>query len=143
MTLRALLCAAMLLPMSAFGDSALTAEAWIPAAPPMSMSHAAYVTLQNADTVPRVLTTVSSEIYGMAHLHESKETAGMATMAMLHQIEIPAGGTLTMEPGALHVMLMHPKTTVVAGDRVALTLTFANGEVVLVDAIVKAGGYGS
>jgi copper(I)-binding protein len=143
MTLKALLCASMLFPLTAFAESPLEAEAWIPTAPPMAMSHAAYVTLHNADTVPRILTGVSSETYAMSHLHESKEASGMATMSMLHQIEIPAGETLTMQPGGLHIMLMSPKSLVAEGDSVMLTLNFANGETLTVDAMVKARDYGS
>lgn len=143
MMLKALLCAALLFPLAAFADNPLEAEAWIPTAPPMTMSHAAYVTLYNAGAEPRVLIGVSSEAYAMSHLHESKEASGMATMSMLHQIEIPAGGTLLMEPGGLHVMLMSPKQPTAEGDSVTLTLSFANGEILTVDAMVKARDYGS
>lgn len=141
--LKVLLCAAMLFPLAAFADNPLEAEAWIPTAPPMAMSHAAYVTLHNTGAVPRVLTGVSSDAYAMSHLHESKEASGMATMSMLHQIEIPAGETLSMQPGGLHVMLMSPKSPVVEGDSVTLTLSFANGETLTVEAMVKARDYGS
>ncbi|MEM5475729.1 copper chaperone PCu(A)C [Pacificibacter sp. AS14] len=143
MTLKTLLFAAMLFPLGAFADSQLSAEAWIPTPPPMAMSHAAYVTLHNTEAVPRVLIGVSSDTYAMSHLHETKEVSGMSTMSMLHQIEIPAGETLTMQPGGLHIMLMSPKQPVAEGDSVMLTLSFANGETLTVDAMVKARDYGS
>lgn len=137
MKLKSLAVAAMLLPLPAFSDSLMVLDAWVPTAPPATMTHAAYVTLHNHGTSARVLTGVAAEGYRMSHLHQSGETDGVATMTMLHQIEIPAGGMLSMKPGGLHVMLMHPKSPIADGSSVPLVLTFANGETLTVDAIVK------
>lgn len=135
--LRPIVLAAMLIPLPALAEPVLAVDAWVPTAPPTAMAHAAYVTLHNKASSPRILMGVSAEGYAMTHLHQSAETDGVATMTMLHQIEIPAGGYLTMKPGGLHVMLMGPKAPMAEGDTVQLTLTFANGEIMVVDAQVK------
>lgn len=137
MIFRPLALAAMLLPFPAIADDLVVVDAWVPAAPPTAMSHAAYVTLHNHGDAARVLTGASADGYKMTHLHESKESDGVATMAMLHQITIPAGGMLMMQPGGLHVMLMGPQNPVAEGESIALTLTFENGDTMMVDALVK------
>jgi copper(I)-binding protein len=40
-------------------------------------------------------------------------------------VEIPAGGTVRLAPGGLHLMLMGPNKAFLQGDRIPLTLTFA------------------
>ncbi|MEP5153052.1 copper chaperone PCu(A)C [Planktotalea sp.] len=130
--------ALLMLPMAAFADGLSVSEAWVPTAPPGAGAHAAYFTLHNDGAVPRILVGVAADGYAMSHMHESKEADGIATMAMIHQIEIPAGKTLTMAPGGLHVMLMRPDAPLASGDIVQLKLTFVNGETLVVSAEVKS-----
>ncbi|MDZ4258499.1 MAG: copper chaperone PCu(A)C [Gemmatimonadales bacterium] len=53
-------------------------------------------------------------------------------MAMLSELVIPAGDSLLMAPGGMHLMLEQLRRRVVAGDTVAVVLKFANaGEVEL------------
>jgi copper(I)-binding protein len=84
-----------------------------------------------------VLVGISSDSFVITYIHESKEVDGVVAMSMLHQIEIPAGGTLMMKPGGLHVMLMGATGSVLNGDVIPLRLEFANGESLAVDAMVK------
>jgi copper(I)-binding protein len=137
MIFRPIVLAALLIPSTAFAETVMVVDAWMPPSPPAAMSHAAYVTLHNQGGTPRVLTGGAADGYTMTHLHHSAETAGVATMTMIHQIEIPAGGMLLMKPGGLHVMLMGPDAPVSEGDVVPLSLTFANGDVMSIDAEVK------
>lgn len=137
MMLRPLVLATMLIPLPAFAESVMVMDAWVPTSPPTATAHAAYVTLHNHGSMPRTLISVAADGYAMAHLHQSEETDGVATMSMVHQIEIPAGGMLMMKPGGLHVMLMGPDAPTVDGDVVPLSLTFANGDILEIDAQVK------
>jgi copper(I)-binding protein len=52
-------------------------------------------------------------------------------------LAIPAGSTSTLEPGGNHVMLMGLTQDLEAGDEVALTLRFDDGEEIVVTAPVK------
>ena len=135
--------ASFLLPLPALAGDLMVSDAWVPTAPPSASTHAAYISLHNLSSTPRTLIKISSENYGMVHLHESKETDGVSTMSMLHQIEIPAGGMLMMKPGGLHVMLMGAKSAVEEGAIVPLVLEFANGEQLKVDAEVKPRDHSS
>ena len=51
----------------------------------------------------------------------------MMTMQHVMFLEIAAGQTLLLEPGALHIMLTGLKTSLRAGDSVPLILEFDNG----------------
>lgn len=134
---RPILLATFLLPLPALASDLMVKDAWVPTAPSVSKTHAAYVSLYNLGETPRTLVKVTAPTHKMTHLHESKETDGVSTMSMIHQIEIPAGGMLIMKPGGLHVMLMSAKSKITEGAMVPLTLEFANGEILNIDAEVK------
>ena len=53
-------------------------------------------------------------------------------------IVIPAGGTVTLEPGGYHVMLMGLTGDLAAGQVVRLTLTFRTAGAIGVSAEVRA-----
>ena len=48
----------------------------------------------------------------------------MMRMRRIEKIEVPAGETVTLKPGGLHVMLIGLKQTLEPGDAVDLTLVF-------------------
>lgn len=55
---------------------------------------------------------------------------GMMTMQQVQSIEVPADGTVALEPGGYHVMLLDVKKELVPGDTIEVTLTFERaGEV--------------
>jgi len=82
-----------------------------------------YLTLTTA-TADR-LVSASSPDANMVQIHESRVESGMMMMAELREgLPLPAGETVTLEPGGNHLMLMGVKEPLVAGDTVALTLTF-------------------
>lgn len=133
----------------ALAASAASAEgmkiegAYVPVAPPGVMAHAAYLSLENTGDVTRSLIGVTAAGYAMTHLHQSADTDGVATMSMVHQLDIAPGQTVKLKPGGLHIMLMRPKDTAAVGDVVPLTLSFANGASLSVEAAVKERSAGS
>jgi copper(I)-binding protein len=54
-------------------------------------------------------------------------------------IPIPAGGSVTLKPGGLHVMLIGMQKKLAPGDKFSLTLTFEKAEPMTVEAEVKEG----
>lgn len=124
-------------------DTLKIAGAYVPVAPPGVMAHAAYLTLENTSEATRSLIGVTAEGYGMTHLHESKETDGVAVMSMVHQLDIAPGQKVELKPGGFHIMLMRPSGMKAVGDTVPLTLSFANGQEVRVEAVVKERDAGS
>lgn len=94
-----------------------------------------YLTL-TAATADR-LVSVNSPDANMVQIHESRIESGMMMMGELREgLPLPAGETVALEPGGNHLMLMGVKEPLVAGDTVALTLTFESSPPVEVTATV-------
>lgn len=130
------LMALVALPNLAAAQELQVTQAIVPLSPPGVMAHAAFMQITNTGTKPRSLIGVRSADYAMAHIHQSQEQNGIATMSALDAVQIAPGQTVSFAHGGLHVMLMHPKTRQHEGDTVQFTLDFANGEQVPVLATV-------
>ena len=84
-----------------------------------------YLTL-TAATADR-LASVASPDSNLVQIHESRIESNMMMMRELREgLALPAGQAVTLEPGGTHLMLLGVKQPLVAGDTVALTLTFAS-----------------
>ena len=59
--------------------------------------------------------------------------------APVDRIEVPAGGSVALEPGGFHLMMLGLTETPAVGDTVELLLTFQEGGEVTVQAEVRAG----
>lgn len=134
--MKRLALALMCLPGLAFADGLTITDPTVPLAPPGVMAHAAFMQITNTGDSPRQLVGVASPDYAMAHIHETSEQNGVATMSSVDLIEIAPGQTVTFAHGGLHIMLMHPKAVLAEGDIIALSLQFANGAVEPVTATV-------
>lgn len=121
------------------GGDVVVSDAWIREAPPGASALAGYITLHNKGDKARTLVGASSPAFGNAMLHRTVMEDGMAKMVHQMKIAIPAGGKLTFKPNDYHIMLMKPKHTLKAGDKVEVTLEFKNGESLTVTHVVRAG----
>jgi periplasmic copper chaperone A len=65
-------------------------------------------------------------------VHLTELADGRATMAVLDEVELPAGETVRFRPGALHLMLVVPDETVAVGGTFELTLRFDRSDEVTV-----------
>ncbi|MBU3969188.1 MAG: copper chaperone PCu(A)C [Alphaproteobacteria bacterium] len=83
------------------------------------------------------LTAAESPAANLVQIHESRIEGGMMMMRELRDgLALPAGQAVALEPGGNHLMLLGVKEPLVAGDTVALTLTFASSAPVEVTATV-------
>ena len=104
---------------------------------------AVYLTIRNEGAAPDRLVGMVSPAAGMAMLHESYAEDGIARMRMLDSLEIPAGGTVTLAPGGLHIMLTDLPAPLKEGEAVPLDLSFAEaGTARVVARIGKLGAKG-
>jgi periplasmic copper chaperone A len=86
---------------------------------------AGFLTITNTGTEADRLIAASTEIAGMVQLHEMKMENDVMKMAeVAGGIEIPAGGSVTLAPGGLHIMFMQLKGALVEGTDLPVTLTF-------------------
>jgi len=107
---------------------------------PGNLPAAAYVVLRNDGDRPIALTGASSDVYGMAMLHQSAQAGGSSRMSMVAALPIPAHGTQALAPGGYHLMLMDARQSVQPGQHVRITLRFADGETLPVDFLARPAG---
>jgi copper(I)-binding protein len=89
---------------------------------------AAYLSLTNNTDENIRITQVTSDVFSSVQLHETTVTDGVARMRKLPQLDIPAGGTVRLERGGKHLMLMR---AVGAAD--TTTLQFFDGDSLLLE----------
>ena len=68
------------------------------------------------------LVGASSPVAGVAEIHEMKMDGSVMTMRPIGALDLPAGRTVELKPGGLHLMLMDLKQPLAAGTTVPLTL---------------------
>ena len=68
------------------------------------------------------LVGVLSPLAGVAEVHEMKMDGQVMTMRPVKALELPAGKTVELKPGGLHLMLMDLKQALPAGSSVPVTL---------------------
>lgn len=87
------------------------------------------------------LLSVTSPQAGRIEMHETMNMANMTAMRPLDRISVHDGETLSLTPGARHLMIYDLSRAVAAGQRIDLVLHFERGDPVTLGAtIVPAGG---
>lgn len=115
-------------------------DAWVREAPAGRAVTGVFLTLQNAGTAARTLVSGRASVGDTLELHEMKRENGMMRMAPVPGIAIPAGATVELRPGGLHLMLFGLKKPLVAGDTVRVQLTLDDKTTVEVAAPVRRMG---
>lgn len=102
-----------------------------------------FATITNNTDTDITLVGGSSDIAPMVEVHEVVMSGGAMTMQKKEGgIVIPAGESVTLEPGGLHVMLMDLKQAILDGDQITLTLDFegADAQTLTLPAKTSAAG---
>lgn len=97
-------------------------DVWIRATVPGQSATGAFMALSSHTTVR--LVGVSSPIAGRAEVHQMRLEQGVMKMQAIPALEVPAGQTVQLAPGAYHVMLMRLSKPVEAGAQIPMQLTF-------------------
>lgn len=100
---------------------------------------AAYFTLKGADQ-PLTLVSVTTPLAIRTELHESMSHDGKMQMKPIRDVPLGANGTLKFERGGKHVMLYDIAPDVRPGATVPLTLNFAEGRNLTVQAKTVGAG---
>jgi copper(I)-binding protein len=116
-------------------------DLWTRATPPNAPSAAGFMTIANAGPDADRLVAASTPLAGMSELHEMAVKDGVMTMRPLSDgIEVPAGGSVTLAPGGLHIMFTQLKEPFAEGGKLPVTLTFEKAGKVDTFLHVKAVG---
>ena len=119
--------------------SPVVTDAWVRLPSGPDQPAAAYFTITNPAAEPDALLGVTSPVASSGMLHQtSTDSSGMTGMAMVDRLDVPAGGTVKLEPGGYHVM-MTGVTGVAVGASIELDLTFEHAGTIKVMAEARAG----
>lgn len=106
------------------GDLTITKQI-IRATVPTAKVAAGYLTITNNGAEPDVLLGGNADFAGKVEIHEMKMTDGVMKMRPLTEgLVIAPGATVTLKPGAEHVMFMQLKEPMNEGDNHSVTLRF-------------------
>ncbi|MFQ3595614.1 MAG: copper chaperone PCu(A)C [Sphingomonadaceae bacterium] len=86
------------------------------------------------------LVAASTPRAGRVEMHSMTMVEGVMRMRAEPRFEIPASGKLVFAPGSSHLMLFDLASGLKPGDRVPLTLRFASGAEVTVNAEARPAG---
>ncbi|MEM8697044.1 MAG: copper chaperone PCu(A)C [Pseudomonadota bacterium] len=100
---------------------------------------AAYFDLNGGEAGDTLL-AIDSERVENIELHETVMEDGAMRMRPIMSAEIPAGGTLSFEPGGMHGMLFGVDPEITPGTSLTLNFRFNGGRDVSVDAVTIAAG---
>ena len=127
----------LLVAATANADTMTVDDPYVREVPPGSPATAAFMTLHNSSDSTVRLISADNSIAEHTELHNHVELDGVMQMRQIEAIEVPAGGSTTLAPGGLHLMLIGLPSPVSEGDQVGLSLTFDNGDTLELDAPVR------
>jgi len=102
------------------------AKAWARATPGGAKVGAGYLDIVNSTGADDVLLSAAAPVVaGTTEIHEMKHEDGVMKMrALAEGLTIPAGQTVLLAPGGLHIMFLDLKAPLAAGQTFDLELTF-------------------
>ena len=104
-----------------------------------AMTAGGYFSIENTGTEADRLIAVEADIARRVELHTTEHGAdGSAKMVHVEALDLPAGGTVTLQPGGLHVMFMGLTKALAEGDRVPGALVFEKAGRVEVEFAIEA-----
>ncbi|MBL8702855.1 MAG: copper chaperone PCu(A)C [Alphaproteobacteria bacterium] len=92
--------------------------------PAAARNGAAYLIMQNRGSAADRLMSASTPAAARVELHSTVTEGGVMKMRPLTAIDIPAGGTVRLQRGGQHVMLLDLREPLKAGASFPLTLVF-------------------
>ena len=122
---------------SSTSDAVTIDDPWGRPSPTSTGNAAFYMAVTGGETDDRI-TSASSPSCDVTELHETTMQDGVMSMQeQTEGIPIPAGSTVMLEPGGLHVMCIGVQEALVAGETVNVELEFESAGTVTVQAEIR------
>jgi copper(I)-binding protein len=114
---------------------------WARATPGRTKTAAVYITkIHNAGEGIDSLINIRSHLASKSSIHKTVVDAGIAKMRQVNALEIPAGHSVSLKPGGLHIMMVGMKKSLKEGDNFPLILEFKkSGKIEVVVTVEKIG----
>ena len=84
-----------------------------------------FMKIENKGGPADQLISASSPVAGEVQLHEMSMEGNVMKMRQVKDIAVPAGGSVELKPGGLHLMFMNIKAPLTSGETVPVKLKFA------------------
>jgi periplasmic copper chaperone A len=99
---------------------------------------AVYMVLANGGATTDRLVAAQADVSNAIEIHETTMEGDVMRMQQVEGgIEVPAGGQVELRPGGLHVMLIGLTRDLNVGEKFPMTLQFASGNSLVVEAEVR------
>ena len=108
-------------------DAITVSDPYIPAMPSGQPNGLAYMELTNGSDQDIEVVGAEGTISKVIELHTHIMQDGMMQMKRVEKIDLPAGKTVQLKTGGLHVMLIGLNQDLVPDTKVSLTLVFSDG----------------
>ena len=112
-------------------------RAYLRMPPPGSPVAAAFMHLRNSGAQVRQLVGARSELARKIEVHTHEHVDGMMRMRPVAQLQVPAYSEVVLKPGGYHLMVFGLREGLAAGAVFPVTLVFADGSEVTVEAEVR------
>lgn len=134
---------AAILGLAASSDIARAADisvqrAWALATPPKATVGRAFMTILNTSSEDDHLVSATAEVAHRAEVSGIRMTASIPNIRQLVNLDIPAGRSIELAPGAYHILLRNLTKPLVPGETFKGTLTFAKAGVISVEYMIEA-----
>lgn len=125
-------------PPSSLTETLAVSDAWAPPSPAGVDVGAGYLTITNGTGQDDALVEVASPRAARAEIHEMASDGPVMRMRAVSRLEIPAGQTVTLGPGGLHLMFHQLDHGFAAGESVPVRLVFEHAGVMETALSVRA-----
>ena len=122
------------------GPQIIVEDAWGQPSPMVAASGVFYMVINNKGNQADTLLSAKSDACGVVELHESyMKDDGSMGMKMVEggRIDVPAGGSVELKVGGLHMMCINKIAEFKTGDKYALVLTFEKSGEIVVEVEIK------
>lgn len=107
------------------------------ARPAVGKTGAVYFVIKNSGTTADALVRVETDVAEKAQIHTMTMDGNVMRMRELDRLEIPAGQSVAVAPGGIHIMLIGLKAPLKAGDKFPMKLVFEKAGAVDVSVYVQ------
>lgn len=121
------------------GTAPIVTGAWVRAPQGPDRPAAGYLVITGGSQADALI-SAKSPIAAKVEVHASTtDASGMTGMHPISRLEVPAGATVTLQPGGYHLMLMSLTGTIEVGATVQIELMFEHAGTITVSAEVRQG----
>lgn len=131
--------ASFLLASCGQGDVLHADKAVVNLSPVEGNPSAGYMDLHGGRIDVALVGVTSDDVLRM-EMHETVEKDGMASMAKLKSIPVPAGKTVKLEPGGKHLMIWGVGNGSKKRGLLTMTLIYSNDDRIEIDAVINKVG---